>query len=97
MTRNVLLVAVALFGASSLPATAQIKVDMNQVTCGDWLGYDAANQQFVRFWMSGYYNASQNSNVLNLRRMQANTQKVLAYCKKNKSQTLPTAIQRSAS
>jgi len=46
--------------------------------------------------MSGYYNASRGSNVLDYSRLQRNSQKVLAYCKKHRSETLPTAIQKLA-
>jgi len=47
--------------------------------------------------MSGYYNAAANSSVLNYDRLQKNSAKVLAFCKENKSKTLPTAIKASAS
>jgi hypothetical protein len=42
--------------------------------------------------MSGYYNAAADSNVLNYDRFQRNSAKITAYCRKNKSKTLPTAI-----
>ena len=83
-------------GVASLPATAQIKMDMNKITCKDFLGYNSADQVFVQYWMSGYYNAAANSDVLDFNRLEANTARVLAYCKKNKSHTLPTAIQKVA-
>jgi hypothetical protein len=69
----------------------------DQITCRDWLGFNPASQSFVRFWMSGYYNAAANSNVLDYNRLQRNSAKVTAYCKKHKSQTLPTAIKYAAS
>jgi hypothetical protein len=96
MNKKILVIAVALSGAASLPASAQINLDMNKITCGDWLGYDPESQNFVRFFMSGYYNASRGSNVLDYNRLQKNSQKVLAYCKTHRSETLPTAIQRLA-
>ena len=92
----VLVVAVILTGAGSAPAAAQIKLDMNKITCGDWLGYGPADRDFVRYFMSGYYNAAANNNVLDYNRLQKNSEKVVAYCKKRKSDTLPTAIQKSA-
>jgi acid stress chaperone HdeB len=97
MRNSVFIVALALFGAASLPAAAQIKMDMNKITCKDFLGYNADDQTFVQYWMSGYYNAAANSDVLDFNRLQKNSAKVTAYCKKNKSSTLPTAIQKSAS
>ncbi len=39
----------------------------------------------MQYWMSGYYNAAANSDVLDLKRLQNNSAKVMAYCKKNKS------------
>jgi acid stress chaperone HdeB len=97
MRCRALVVAVVLIAAASAPAAAQIKLDMNQITCGDWLGYGTADRDFVRFFMSGYYNAAANNNVLDYNRLQKNSAKVMAYCKKRKSDTLPTAIKKSAS
>ena len=65
---------------------------MNRITCGGWIGYSPENRDFVRFLISGYYNAAADSNVLNYDRFQGNSAKIAAYCKKNRSKTLPTAI-----
>jgi hypothetical protein len=95
MRRRAFVVAVILIGAAS-PAAAQIKLDMNKITCGDWLKYPPADQDFVRWFMSGYYSAAANNNVLDYNRLEKNSEKVVTYCKKRKSDTLPTAIQKSA-
>jgi hypothetical protein len=92
MRWTVVFVAATLLAAASQPSVAQISVDMNRITCGGWLEYSPENRDFVRFWMSGYYNAAANSNVLNYDRFQGNSAKIAAYCKKNRSKTLPTAI-----
>ena len=97
MKFNVFVAALTLLGVASLPATAQIKMDMNKITCKDFLGYNSADQVFVQYWMSGYFNAAANSDVLDLKRLQNNTARVMAYCRKNKSDTLSTAIQKSVS
>ena len=93
MRWNVIFVAATLLVAASQPSAAQISVDMNQITCGSFLGYSPEVRDFVRSWMSGYYNAAANSNVLNYDRFQANSAKVTAYCRTHGSQNLPTAIQ----
>lgn len=97
MRRKAFVAAVIMLGAAWLPTAAQIKLDMNKLTCGAWLGYTPADQDFVRYFMSGYYNAAANNNVLDYNRLERNSAKVMAYCKKHKSDTLPTAIQKSAS
>ena len=43
MRWNVLFVAATLLVAASLPAAAQISIDMNKITCGRWLGYSHVN------------------------------------------------------
>jgi HdeA/HdeB family len=63
----------------------------------DWLGYAPADRDFVRFFLSGYYTTAANNNVLDYDRLQKNSEKVITYCKRRKSDTLPTAIQKSAS
>ena len=97
MRYRALVVGVVLLAAASAPTAAQVKLDMNKVTCGDWLGYGQEDRDFVRFFMSGYYNAAANNDVLDYNRLQKNSAKVMAYCKKRKSDTLPTAIKKSAS
>ncbi len=93
MRWKVLFIAATLLIGASKPSAAQIAVDMNQITCGSYLGYSPTIRNFVRFWMSGYYNAAANSNVLNYDSFQKNSAKVTAYCKTHRSLTLPTAIQ----
>jgi len=97
MKCRALVVSVILIGAASAPAAAQIKLDMNKITCGNWLGYGSADRDFVRYFMSGYYSAAAKNNVLDYNRLEKNSAKVTAYCKKRKNDTLPTAIQKSAS
>jgi len=65
MTWRVSVVATTLLVAASQLSMAQISVDMNQITCGRYLGYSPEERDFVRFWMNGYYNAAANSSVLN--------------------------------
>jgi hypothetical protein len=81
-------------GVSAQPAAT---LDFNKITCGDWLGYGPEDRDFVRYFMSGYYNAASSNSVLDYNRLQRNSRAVVAYCEKKKSRTLPTAIQKSAS
>ena len=78
---------------STAPAGATL--DFNKVTCGNWLGYAPENRRFCNL-MSGYFSSAANNNVLDYNRLQRNSGAVAAYCKKNKSRTLPTAIQNRA-
>ena len=76
MRWNVLFVAAAFLVAASLPSAAQIRMDMNKITCGGWFGYGPEERDFVRFCMSGYYNAAASSTILDYDRFQQNSAKV---------------------
>ena len=92
--RKLVLMAAALIGAAASPASAQVDLDMNRITCGDWVAYDKPTREFLGYWMSGYYSADRNDNVLDFGRLRRNAEKVLSYCKKHKADSLPKAINK---
>ena len=47
-------------------------------------------------WMSGYFSASKNLNVLDFGYVERNRKVVGSYCKKRPGETLMGAIQRNA-
>jgi len=96
MKCKVLILAAAL-SMVAVQSTAQVNLNMNNITCGQLMAFSPEGRQFVQYWMSGYYNAAANSNVLDYDRLQKNSAKVLTFCKKNKTKTLPTAIKAVAS
>lgn len=97
MCRYSLIVLGGLVGLALWPAHAQVQVDMNHITCRAFLSYGYEDKNFVGYWMSGYYSASRNSDVLDFKRLQRNAEKVVAYCKKHKADPLPKAINRTIS
>jgi len=96
MCRNSLVILMGLVGLALWPAHAQVQADMNRITCKDFLSYDSENKNFVGYWMSGYYSASRNNDVLDLKRLQRNAERLTAYCKKHKADPLPKAINKNA-
>jgi hypothetical protein len=90
-------VMVGLEKSIGVAAVPNATLDFNKITCGSWLGYGLEDRDFVTYFMSGYYNAAASNSVLDYDRLQRNSSAIAAYCKKNKSRTLPTAIQNRAS
>jgi hypothetical protein len=78
------------------PAGGQIKVDMSNITCKQYLASDSSRQQMIAYWMSGYFRASRNQPVFDFQRFANNKRAVGNYCKKHGGETLMSAIQRSA-
>jgi acid stress chaperone HdeB len=82
--------------ALSIPAKAQVIVDLSLVTCGQYMGKDRDTQDVIAAWMSGYYNAAKNQGMVDLSRFERNRKAVEKYCKTHKLETLMSAIQRNA-
>jgi acid stress chaperone HdeB len=96
MNRNLIAAAMLAAGVFVTPVSAQVMIDMGQVTCKDLAGYDADTSQFITSWMSGYFSASKNLNVLQFDYLKRNKAKVAQFCKKHKNATLFGVVQKVA-
>jgi len=50
----------------------------------------------IAYWMSGYFRASRSQPIFDFQRFANNKKAVGNYCKKNKGETIMSAIQKSA-
>ena len=82
--------------AASVPARAQVVIDMSVITCGEFLKAPADRQDLVASWMQGYFSATKNLSTIDLRYVSRNSKVVGDYCKTHKSETLMNAIQKKA-
>lgn len=80
--------------AASLPAKAQVVLDLSQITCGQYLDAGADDQMFISSWMSGYFHSQSNNPSLDLRAVKKNHAVVGKYCRANKKKTLMTAVKK---
>ena len=88
--------ASTMFGIALVaPAKAQVVLNMSQITCGQFLSAEAGRQAFIGSWMGGYYSATKNLNMLELRYVKRNTKVVGRYCKNHKSEKFMNAIQKN--
>jgi hypothetical protein len=78
------------------PPGGQIKVDMSNITCKQYLASNASRQQMIAYWMSGYFRASRNQPAFDFQRFANNKRAVGTYCKKHGGETLMSAMQKSA-
>jgi acid stress chaperone HdeB len=100
MTRKFILAgfaaALALALPMATPATAQVTIEMGDITCKDFAGYDAETADFIGNWMRGYWMSSKNLTVIDSRYVKRNTEKIARYCKKLPKAKLMDAIQKNA-
>jgi len=95
--RNTLIAsAIVASAVIATEAKAQVVLDMTMLTCKQYLEADKARQDLIAAWMSGYFNAARSNPVFNASLFQQNRNRVAAYCKTHRPETMMSAIQRSA-
>jgi acid stress chaperone HdeB len=79
-----LFVAAALLAAFAVkPASAQVVIQMDQITCRQFLDADPERQILIGSWVGGYYSASKNFNVFQSIYAKRNTEVAVKYCEKH--------------
>ena len=76
-------------------ATAK-EVDMSKLTCKEVGAMSARKTVAVAMWMNGYVHGKAGNTMVDGDKAEANAAKVAAYCKKNHSATLASAIEELA-
>jgi acid stress chaperone HdeB len=84
-----------LIAATTVPATAQVTIDLSLITCKQLLATDAERQTLISSWMAGYFSASKNLNVVDVRYVERNGKVIGNYCRTHKSDTVMNAMQKN--
>ena len=77
-------------------ARAQTIIEMASLKCGDYLEAPPERQEQFAAWMSGYFNATRNMPMVDLRRFATNKRLVEKYCRGHKKDNLMNVIRRVA-
>ena len=96
--RKLAIFAALMMAGAAIPVNAQVMVDMSLITCKQYqeMGKsDPDKALIVASWMGGYFSASKNLSTIDLRYTKRNTDKVAAYCKSHKDETLMSAVQKN--
>ena len=96
MIRKIALAGFAIALSMTAPANAQVTIEMSEITCKDFAGYDAETQDFIGNWMRGYWMSTKNLTVVESRYVKRNSGKIAKYCKKLPKSKLMDAIQKNA-
>jgi acid stress chaperone HdeB len=96
MNRKLIFAGLCAALALAVPANAQVTLEMADVTCKDFMGYDAPRQDFVTNWMRGYFMATKNLTTIDSRYVKRNSQKIARYCKKLPNSKLMDAVEKNA-
>jgi hypothetical protein len=95
LVRSVLLISLMAAG-SFAPAKAQTIIEMSALKCGDYLESPPERQEQFAAWMSGYFNATRNMPMVDLKRFATNKKLVEKYCRGHKKDNLTNVIRKVA-
>jgi acid stress chaperone HdeB len=73
--------AVAL--ATTMPAGAQVMLDVSKVTCWQFVTYKVTSPKYLAVWLSGYDHGRRGDAVIDMQRVVENAAKLEEYCTKN--------------
>jgi hypothetical protein len=79
--------------SASLPACAQLTLDVSKITCDQWVGYKITNPHNIALWLSGYYNAKRGNTIIDPQRLEENARKLQNYCLINKQVPVMEAVE----
>jgi hypothetical protein len=76
-------------------AHAQLKIDMTQWTCAQYLAMPTDQAADFTAWMSGWFNQKQRYAWINLQAYERNVANVKAFCAANPNDKVMAALQRA--
>jgi hypothetical protein len=90
--------AISVFLASAvLPVSvrAQVVIDMNRVTCAQYLAMPEDDSKTFSAWMSGWFNQKTGYTRVDLRAYVRNVANVKAWCQSNPKETVMAGLERA--
>lgn len=95
MLRSIILLIAALAAGAPAAADEKMVVDMNKMTCAELTKLGFQDFAGITLWMSGYYNASIRSTVIDLYEFAHAAKTVKDYCATSPRATMMSAAERA--
>ncbi|HUO55717.1 MAG TPA: HdeA/HdeB family chaperone [Rhodoblastus sp.] len=87
-----LILAAAMFAFAAPAAKAQVVIDMNLITCGQYLKAEEPDKVLISSWMSGYFMSGKNLTTIDMRYVKRNHEVIGKYCKGHKDAKLMDVV-----
>ena len=79
--------------AATLPARAQVSVDVAKMTCGQFATFKVANPKSIAIWLNGFHHGTRGDTVIDTQQLDSDTKKIQDYCTKNADVPLMQAVE----
>ena len=76
-------------------ANAQLIIDMNRLTCGQFVAMSPQQARIYSAWMSGWFNQKKGYVWVDLNAFTRNVASVKGWCTTNPTQTVMAGLERS--
>jgi acid stress chaperone HdeB len=96
MNRKLLIAAALLAAFAAKPASAQVVIQMDQITCQDFLNAPLERQALIGAWAGGYYSGSKNLNLFQSDYAKRNADVIFKYCKEHKKDSFLASFMKEA-
>jgi acid stress chaperone HdeB len=83
MTKVGLIISILIAFLVTQPVRAQVKVEVSQITCKQFLAFSVADPRDIAIWLSGYYHGKKNDTVLEPQELKDNFEKLKSACYSN--------------
>jgi acid stress chaperone HdeB len=87
MNRIKTIILITFLAASA--AHAQVKIEVSEITCEQYLAFAVADPRDINIWLSGYYHGKQGSTVFEPQRLKEDVEKLKAECLLKANSKLP--------
>jgi len=74
---------------SASPAKAQATIDVSKITCDQYVHSKISTPNLIAAWLSGYYSAKRNNQLIDTQVLQDNVSKLQNYCYEEKNFKVP--------
>jgi hypothetical protein len=78
-----------------MSAQAQVVIDMNRVTCAQYLAMPEEDSKTFSAWMSGWFNQKTGYTRVDLAAYARNVANVKAWCQSNPKETVMSGLERA--
>lgn len=68
---------------ASLPAHAQVTLDVSKITCWQFVAYKVTDPKYLAVWISGFHHGKSGDTVVDMQTLVANSDKLVKYCAEN--------------
>jgi hypothetical protein len=78
-----------------ITANAQLTIDMNSITCGQYLGMPRAQSRDFSAWMSGWFSYQLGKTTIDLVTHEKNVANVKAWCQYHPQDTVMSGLKNA--